>query len=81
MSPLPVFVIARCEGWRACFWLFARICAAPLGVFVAVRRALVFLSARLVVRLLLRRVFLLSVGARFVLLAVVLPCFALFCCG
>ena len=48
---------------------------------VAVCRALVFPSARLVVRLLLRRVFLLFGGARFVLLAVVLPCFALFCCG
>ena len=58
--------------------------APPLSAFcccVTVRRALVFLSACLVVRLLLRRVFLLFGGACFVLLAVVLPCFALFCCG
>lgn len=38
MSQIPVFAISRWEGWRACFWLFAGICASPLGVFVAVSR-------------------------------------------
>ena len=58
---LPVFAIARWEGWRACFWLFAGICAASLGVFLLYRCVPrpCFPSAHLVFEFLFRLVFLL----------------------
>lgn len=79
-----MFAIARWEGRRANLpttreqarlhsrrFLVVPLCAA--------RRVAVFPSAHLVFEFLFRRVF--FVGARFMLFAVVLFLFAIFCCG
>lgn len=83
-AAFPVFVIARWEGRRANRPTTGEQACLPSRRFLVVplcaaRRVAVFPSARLVFEFLFRRAF--FVGARFMLFAVVLFLFAIFCCG
>lgn len=89
---LPVFVIARWEGRRANLPTTGEQVRLPSRRFLVVplcaaRRVAVFPSAHLVFEFLFVRVSsfcssaFLFVGARFMLFAVALFLFALFCCG